>query len=131
MATAAYYIPDEYKSIYRTSFAPSVASNTGSSNCSKALRLRWIVRFAAIASIILLVVGVGAIVHAFAGDGEVQAASITKHEQVIVKPGDTLWSISETRVQKGEDIRVYIQKLKKLNGVSSSPLQAGQVLLLP
>ncbi|TMV50373.1 LysM peptidoglycan-binding domain-containing protein [Paenibacillus mesophilus] len=79
----------------------------------------------------LICIGFGALIHTFTGDNEVQAAAIPVLEQIVVKPGDTLWSIAEQRVHQGEDIRIYIQKLKKTNGLTSSALQAGQVLQLP
>jgi hypothetical protein len=85
----------------------------------------------ALAAIMMLCMGLGALFHGWAGDNEVQAAGITIREEIVVKPGDTLWSISEQRVEKGEDVRIYIQKLKKLNSLTSSALQAGQVLQLP
>lgn len=88
-------------------------------------------RLAALAVIMLFCIGFGALIHTFTGDNEVQAADIPVLEQIVVKPGDTLWSIAEQRVQKSEDVRIYIQKLKKANGLTSSALQAGQVLQLP
>ncbi|MDF2814814.1 MAG: hypothetical protein K0Q81_1014 [Paenibacillus sp.] len=93
----------------------------------------------------------GIIVHAVSGTDEVQAASLhsaassqlnstssvqsvtdpsSKHN-IIVLEGDTLWSIAELHAPKGQDIRAYIQKLKRTNQLSSSALQAGDVLVLP
>lgn len=88
-------------------------------------------RMAVVSILMLICLGVGALFHSFTGDNEVQAASLSVHEQIIVMPGDTLWSISRQRVQSNEDIRIYIKKLKKLNDMTSSNLQAGQLLLLP
>ena len=88
-------------------------------------------RIVALAAIMLICIGFGAIIHTFTGDNEVQAGAIPILEQIVVKPGDTLWSIAEQRVHKGEDVRIYIQKLKKTNSLTSSALQAGQVLQLP
>ncbi|PYI55985.1 LexA family transcriptional regulator [Paenibacillus flagellatus] len=79
----------------------------------------------------LLCFGIGALVHSWSGEDQVQAASVQAKEQVIVKPGDTLWTISERYAPEGEDIRRYIADLKKANGLSTSALTAGQVLVLP
>lgn len=88
-------------------------------------------RMIALGAIMMICLGLGALFHGWTGDNEVQAAGITVREEIVVKPGDTLWSISEQRVEKGEDVRIYIQKLKKVNSLTSSALQAGQVLQLP
>ncbi|MDF2721938.1 MAG: hypothetical protein K0Q59_1613 [Paenibacillus sp.] len=89
------------------------------------------VRVTAALLIMLICFGIGAVFHAVLGDNEVHAASLNKYEQIIVKPGDTLWSISEQRASASEDIRVYMKKLKKLNELASADLKAGQLLLLP
>ncbi|MBD0380423.1 LysM peptidoglycan-binding domain-containing protein [Paenibacillus sedimenti] len=95
-------------------------------------------------SLILLVVilgtvfSFGAIVQAYAGDGESSAAvktgtsvKVIPHEKVVVQRGDTLWKIASSHLDKGENIRSYIDRLYALNHLSSSSLQEGQVLLLP
>ncbi|MDP9391684.1 MAG: LysM peptidoglycan-binding domain-containing protein [Actinomycetota bacterium] len=49
---------------------------------------------------------------------------------VVVDPGDTLWSIA-TSVAAGEDVRVVVDRIQELNGLRSTELVPGQVLLLP
>ncbi|TDF99849.1 LysM peptidoglycan-binding domain-containing protein [Paenibacillus piri] len=59
------------------------------------------------------------------------ASSPTANQSVEIVMGDTLWSIAGQHVHKGQDVREYINELKKLNGLKSNILQEGQVLLLP
>ncbi|MEF3301649.1 LysM peptidoglycan-binding domain-containing protein [Paenibacillus sp. GYB003] len=137
MSASAYYKPSEYQGRFHTSSsaAPASSAHRPSAGSGDVERTRSSakLRLAMIAAVMMIgCFGLGALVHAFAGDGEVQAAGIPAvRDTVVVKPGDTLWSISEQRVSKGDDIRAYIVKLKKANGLSSSSIQAGQVLQLP
>lgn len=104
------------------------------------------VRLYMLCAAILVSFFMGVIVHMVSGGDEVQAASIQPNsaqastaapaaqparQQVLVGPGDTLWSIAEAHVSSGQDVRAYIQKLKQVNRLSSSALQAGQALYLP
>jgi LysM repeat protein len=52
-------------------------------------------------------------------------------KRVIVSSGDTLWDIASMNVSKGQNIRSYIANIKKLNGLTSSSINAGDVLILP
>jgi hypothetical protein len=63
---------------------------------------------------------------AFAATGDVSM----EHTYEIVQ-GDNLWNIANNQVHKGQDIRAYINEIKKLNGLKSSILQEGQVIQLP
>ena len=49
----------------------------------------------------------------------------------VVQPGDTLWSIASTVAEPGEDIRLVIDDVARLNQLASSSLQVGQTLRLP
>lgn len=51
--------------------------------------------------------------------------------QVIVQPGDTLWSIASMNKAQGDDIRSYIHAIIQENDLPSSEIQAGDVLVLP
>lgn len=48
----------------------------------------------------------------------------------IVQPGETLWAIAQ-RVAPGADPRQTIARLTSLNNLDSTPIVAGQKLLLP
>lgn len=97
-------------------------------------------KFILLAAALLAVFSFGAIVQAYAGDGANAASTrsaVPNHESVqipnhlIVEHGDTLWSIASSRISEGQDIRSYINKVKKLNQLTSTYLYEGQILLLP
>lgn len=44
--------------------------------------------------------------------------------------GDTLWEIAEEHAG-GRDVREVIYQIEKLNGLTSAPIQPGQVLFIP
>jgi LysM repeat protein len=48
-----------------------------------------------------------------------------------VNRGDTLWEIASEHISQSRNIRSYIAQIKQLNGLSSSVLQEGDVLILP
>jgi nucleoid-associated protein YgaU len=49
---------------------------------------------------------------------------------VVVQPGDTLWDIAAARYP-GDDVRVRIEEIERLNGLHSSLIDVGEVLQLP
>jgi Tfp pilus assembly protein FimV len=51
--------------------------------------------------------------------------------EYVVSQGDTLWDIAAEHVAEGEDVRVYVDAIKKRSGITSSSLQVGQVLRIP
>ncbi len=55
----------------------------------------------------------------------------TELSEYRVQPGDTLWGIAEQIAEPDEDVRAVIHDVRRLNGLSSSALAAGQTLLLP
>lgn len=134
MATSILYNHSDFDRSFHKTPARLTATNARSVRSMPAVarkRAATRLRIAAVASIMLLCFALGALVVAFAGDGQVQAAGVPSYEQVVVLPGDTLWSIAERRADKNVDIREYIVQLKKINGLASSSVQAGQVLQLP
>ena len=48
-----------------------------------------------------------------------------------VRSGDTLWAIASSRVAPGDDVRVLIEDIRRDNGLTSSVIVPGQVLLIP
>ena len=50
---------------------------------------------------------------------------------VIVSKGDTLWTIAQQYNSNKMNVRSYIDKIMKLNGLSTPIIQEGQQLLLP
>jgi nucleoid-associated protein YgaU len=49
---------------------------------------------------------------------------------VVVRPGDTVWSIAEA-VGGDDDVRAVVDEIQRLNGLGDAPLVPGQTLRLP
>ena len=49
---------------------------------------------------------------------------------VVVQPGDTLWGIAAARYP-GDDVRVRVDEIERLNGLHSPQIGVGEVLQLP
>ena len=54
----------------------------------------------------------------------------TANKTVVVKSGDTLWSIAQTYCTEG-DIRLYIHRIRELNHLPNSDIYQGATLILP
>ncbi|MFC7680020.1 LysM peptidoglycan-binding domain-containing protein [Paenibacillus sp. GCM10028914] len=52
-------------------------------------------------------------------------------KNVIVQPGDSLWSIAATYKPEKMDTRAYISSISEANGLKGPEIQAGDVLSLP
>ena len=79
--------------------------------------------------LVLLMVTGTSVVTAFASDAE--KSKQAEHTTVIVKPGDTLWEIAVNHKPRGKDTRVYIEAIKRFNGLTISSIQAGDTLIMP
>jgi LysM repeat protein len=84
--------------------------------------LRHVGRWAAV---LLVVVGVSVGLSKVAL-GDAQPVNST----VVVQPGDTLWGIAAARYP-GDDVRVRIDEIERLNGLHSPKIEVGEVLQLP
>jgi hypothetical protein len=49
---------------------------------------------------------------------------------VVVQPGDTLWAIAATRYP-GDDVRLRVDEIERLNGLPSPVIEVGETLRLP
>ncbi|MGY1834532.1 LysM peptidoglycan-binding domain-containing protein [Blastococcus sp. SYSU DS0510] len=80
-------------------------------------------------AVLLLGLGLVALAGAVLGeaDGGLELMGTT---QVIVEPGDTLWSIAGA-VAEGRDVRDVIVDIRQLNRLDTAQITPGQVLLLP
>jgi LysM repeat protein len=87
------------------------------------------VRFLPLIIIAVIAFAGGAMVDTYSNQAAVneQVNSVS----VTVMPGDTLWSIAKNYAPEGTDIRNYIYKVKKLNGLAGSSLSVGQTIVLP
>ncbi|WP_034511541.1 LysM peptidoglycan-binding domain-containing protein [Blastococcus sp. URHD0036] len=62
------------------------------------------------------------------GGGELELAGRT---EVVVQPGDTVWSIATEVTGRGEDVRAVVDAIERLNDLESSAVVPGQVLEVP
>lgn len=49
----------------------------------------------------------------------------------MVQSGDTLWVIAGGYTPPGDDVRVVIEDIKRANGLTTSLIVPGQVLIIP
>lgn len=59
----------------------------------------------------------------------VQGTAPVEYETVTVQPGDTLWSLSESRYPD-EDVRSRVEEIERENGLRDPVLHTGQTLRL-
>lgn len=65
-----------------------------------------------------------------AGSGE--AVVVPQHTtEHLVVPGDTLWEIASDNAGPGDDIRKAVFEIQQINGLPSSVIIPGQVLIVP
>jgi nucleoid-associated protein YgaU len=67
--------------------------------------------------------------------GAVASATVTADggEQAthLVRSGDTLWDIATAHTEPGDDVRDTLLDIKRANGLSTSMITPGQVLVIP
>jgi nucleoid-associated protein YgaU len=61
------------------------------------------------------------------GSGDLRLAGANS---VVVRPGDTLWSIA-TSLDGESDVRAVVDAIQEANGLDGTALVPGQVLVLP
>jgi nucleoid-associated protein YgaU len=59
-----------------------------------------------------------------------QGGTAPAYTEVVVQPGDTLWSIATERYPS-DDVRVRVEDIERLNGLQSPLIEVGQTLRLP
>ena len=86
----------------------------------------------AVAVTTVLLVAVLSLIAAMSAEATNQAPARTAQglTQVIVRPGQSLWSVAEN-ADPGADTRVVIQQIAELNGLTGSAVFAGQRLWVP
>ncbi|MEF2967282.1 LysM peptidoglycan-binding domain-containing protein [Paenibacillus sp. M1] len=82
----------------------------------------------AVLLVVLTVTGTG-VVTAFASSSENHSG--TEEARIVVVPGDTLWEIAVDHKPRGKDTRVYVEAIKRFNGLTTSDIKAGDTLILP
>ena len=63
-------------------------------------------------------------------DGGGSELRLAGESSVVVRSGDTLWSIASS-VAEGADVRTVVDRIQELNGLEGAEIQPGQTLLLP
>lgn len=91
-------------------------------------RGRRLVRSGVVVLALLVVLAVSLLGRTPAGAGSDAAVSATV--QVIVQPGDTLWSIAKGAAP-GDDVRATIERIATLNNLDSKSVVPGQTLVVP
>jgi nucleoid-associated protein YgaU len=86
------------------------------------LPLRHLGRWAVVV-LAVIAISIGLSEVALGDAGTVQAA-------VVVQPGDTLWGIAATRYP-GDDVRVRVDEIERLNGLRGAEIEVGETLRLP
>jgi hypothetical protein len=89
-------------------------------------RGRLVAAMATVLIAVLTLVGVASRVGSLSESAPVPASAPA---QVVVAPGETLWSIAE-RVAPERDPRTVVARIRQLNGMSTGDVRAGQTLLL-
>jgi predicted Zn-dependent protease len=64
-------------------------------------------------------------------NGHLYAASPQRYETVVVKPGDSLWTLVAARTPAGEDVQATIDRVSAENHLGSATLHPGQRIKIP
>lgn len=91
-------------------------------------RGRRLVRTGVVVLALLVVLAVSLLGRTPAGAGSDAAVPATV--QVIVQPGDSLWSIAKAAAP-GDDVRATIERIATLNNLDSKSVVPGQTLVVP
>jgi len=75
-------------------------------------------------------VGAAALVGSAAGGGSGDGLHLAGQSSVVVRSGDTLWSIASS-VAAGHDVRAVVDRIQEVNGLRGSDVTPGQLLRLP
>jgi nucleoid-associated protein YgaU len=73
---------------------------------------------------------IGACLGSWLGGQGHGALRLASESSVVVRPGDTLWSIATT-VAGDDDVRGVVDRIEQLNHLTGAALRPGQVLQLP
>jgi nucleoid-associated protein YgaU len=95
-------------------------------------RLRLTRRARRLALVLAVAAGValGSWLAPLLGVGSGGALRLAGVSSVVVRPGDTLWSIASPVAADG-DVRAAVDEIRQINGLTSADLVPGQTLQLP
>lgn len=64
-------------------------------------------------------------------DVKAHDSSYTYYKSIVIKEGDTLWSIAkEYRTDESSSTEEYVQELREINNLTSDTIHAGQHLVI-
>jgi nucleoid-associated protein YgaU len=115
----------------RRGAAPAVPA--GRSSSSERTPVRLTARGRRLVAALGLAAGVGAAALAgsvLRGGESPSGLHLAGQSSVVVRPGDTLWSIASA-VAGEDDVRQVVVRLEQVNGLRSTTLEPGEVLRLP
>jgi nucleoid-associated protein YgaU len=75
-------------------------------------------------------VGLASLAGTVLGGADARPLHLAGQSSVVVRPGDTLWSVASSVAGNG-DVRVVVARVREANGLHGSDLRPGQVLVLP
>jgi nucleoid-associated protein YgaU len=87
-------------------------------------------RINAISVVIIIVLAVSAL-STFALGARARGEVMIKYKDYRVKSGDTLWAVAQKYISENQDIRKYIDRIMKENGMETPALFPGQILHIP
>lgn len=115
-----------YRSIYEGQFQEETHSQASLWNRTvELIKSRGVGKLMLI--LLIVVLGCTGAFSVFAGGLE----KPTAEKNIIVQPGDSLWSIAAAHKPKKMDTRVYISSIREVNELNGPEIQAGDVLSLP
>ena len=92
-------------------------------------RRGWVVLLSVAVAVTAVLVWVAFLSHPATPSGSSAPSGVAAPSQVVVQPGDTLWSIA-TRVAPDRDPRAVVYDLQQANHLADSTVVEGQVLRL-
>lgn len=99
--------------------------NPYKSSVSLTSRGRFVARLAVISSsLVLILAGYAAVAHS-----DFSSATKTRYQEIVVAPGQTLWSIAGS-ISDG-DLLAAVDEITELNSLKSPELKAGQRIFIP
>lgn len=93
-------------------------------------RVRLTARGRRLVAALGLALGVGVAAVVGQAGSTAEGLHMEGQSSVVVRPGDTLWSIASS-VAGSDDVRDVVDRIERINGLRGSALASGQVLRLP
>jgi nucleoid-associated protein YgaU len=94
-------------------------------------RLRLTTRGRVVAAALALAAATGAVALTGAlASGPADGLHLEGQSSVVVRPGDTLWSIASS-VAGEDDVRQVVARIRQVNGLRGTVLVPGEVVRLP